>query len=84
MKRIRIVLLTTGVVLFLALSLAGCGGSNGEPEPVPPPVDTVVVEEPPDTVYVPQWAWLWNGGYAKTDKEPQNGRYVRRLFEYYA
>jgi hypothetical protein len=79
MKRLYIILLTTGVALFLAL--AGCGGSNGEPEPVPPPADTVVVEEPvveppsepsveepvdhPDTTYahVPEWSEFWWANY---------------------
>ncbi|MDR2495686.1 MAG: hypothetical protein LBD21_00940 [Tannerellaceae bacterium] len=51
MKQLQMILLTTGVVLFLAL--AGCGGSNGDgPEVVPPPADTVVTE-PPDTIIMP-------------------------------
>jgi predicted small lipoprotein YifL len=54
MKTVQILFLTTAVALFL--SLAGCGGSNGEPELPPAPVDTGVVKEPPDTVYVPSWS----------------------------
>jgi hypothetical protein len=63
MKTLQIIFLITGVALFLAL--AGCGGSNGEPEPPElPPVDTVVVEpptEPANTVYIPEWSYFWLG-----------------------
>ncbi|MDR2495685.1 MAG: hypothetical protein LBD21_00935 [Tannerellaceae bacterium] len=59
--RIRIVLLITGVVLFLAL--AGCGGSNGGEEMVPDtdePDTTQVPNEPnaPDTTYTPEEPYI--------------------------
>ena len=54
MKVLRIILLITGVALFLAL--AGCGGSGNDDGPEPP-VDTVAVE-PPDTVDVPLRRYL--------------------------
>jgi hypothetical protein len=81
MKRIRIVLLTTGVVFFLAL--AGCGGNGGDgPEPVPPPEDTVVVEEPdtfiwPDAYFRNKWAELYPMDSLNPLLQPWVGRWAR-------
>ena len=77
MKALQIILLITGVALFLAL--AGCGGSGNDDGPEPP-VDTVAVEPPPGQPlppYLPDnWAKLYPMDSLSPLLPPWRGKWV--------